>query len=241
MCGTWPLCYGITNFSLLIGCAIGVGLLGRALALPAWGAVLASSIWMFNWHGINMAVLWISGRTALLLVLFATFGAAAFVKQRWLTSAFLIFAAMLSKEEAVLLPPILIGWSIIDARLRKAPILTEGRLIRRSQRDTGILCVLRALQRILRRLRRRFIVSASHSAALRERARVSRPVGHSCGGCRRAVPDHRRPRTMTVARSSRSICGSARSGGSRWPSRCSCLHAQLLRLPGDRRFLSQPP
>jgi hypothetical protein len=128
LCGTRPLCYGITNFSLLVGCAIGVGLLARALSLPVWGAVLASAMWMFNWHGINMAVLWISGRTALLLVLFATCGAAAFVKGRWLTAAFLIFAAMLSKEEAVLLPPILIGWSLIDARLRNAQVLSRTTL-----------------------------------------------------------------------------------------------------------------
>jgi hypothetical protein len=115
VCGVSPLCYGLTNFGLLIACAIGIIAVARALSLPAPAAILAAAIWAFNWHGISSGVLWISGRTALLLVLFATFAAASFIKGRWLAAAILSFAAMLSKEEAVLLPLALLGWAFIDA------------------------------------------------------------------------------------------------------------------------------
>jgi hypothetical protein len=113
-CGTSPLCYGLTNFALLIACSAAVFLLARSLSLPDGAALAASAIWIFNWHGISSAVLWISGRTALLLVLFAALSARAFVRGRWLSAALLAGAAMLSKEEAVLLPAALLGWAIID-------------------------------------------------------------------------------------------------------------------------------
>jgi hypothetical protein len=120
VCGTQhPLCYGTTNFLLLLACAFAVFLLGRALSLPDGAAVLAAALWAFNANGINMAVLWISGRTALLLVLFCTAGAVAFVKGRWFISALLMLGAMLSKEEAVLLPFGLLAWCLIDARLTR--------------------------------------------------------------------------------------------------------------------------
>jgi hypothetical protein len=61
-----------------------------------------------------MATLWVSGRTALLLVLFATFAAAAFLRGQWLLAAVLTFAAMLAKEEAVLLPAIFTGWTVVE-------------------------------------------------------------------------------------------------------------------------------
>ena len=48
--------------------------------------------------------MWISGRTALLLTLFAVLAAIAAARGRPAAAALLAFAAMLSKEEAVLLP-----------------------------------------------------------------------------------------------------------------------------------------
>lgn len=115
VCGVRSRCYGLTNVVLAVGGAWAIFLLARALSLPAGGALLASAVWMFNWHGINMGVLWISGRTALIVVLFGALAAAAFVRQRPWTAALLSFAAMLSKEEAVLLPPILIAWSAAES------------------------------------------------------------------------------------------------------------------------------
>ena len=115
-CGLDARCYGVVNFVLLIACAAGVAAFARAVLRSDGAALAASAIWLFNWHGINMAVLWISGRTALALVLFATFGAAAFLKRRWIAAAALVAAAMLSKEEAVLLPAVLVSWKLVERR-----------------------------------------------------------------------------------------------------------------------------
>jgi hypothetical protein len=125
VCGVSPLCYGLTNFGLVVGCAIGVALLARALALSWSAAILASAMWIFNWHGISSAVLWISGRTAALLVLCATFAAVSFIKHRWVTAAALTFAAMMSKEEGVLLPIALLAWATIDAVSGGRPVLSR--------------------------------------------------------------------------------------------------------------------
>jgi hypothetical protein len=113
------LCYGVTNFVLLLACAAAVFVLAWALAQSKGAALAAAAVWSFNWHGINMAVLWISGRTALLLVLFATLGAAAFVRGRWLWASVLMFAALLAKEEAVLLPWALLAWCLVDRKLTR--------------------------------------------------------------------------------------------------------------------------
>src|SRR4029077_13543595 len=64
-CGLNPFCYGLTNFLLLLLCSAGIFALARSLSLPWAAAVAASAIWAFNWNGINAAVLWVSGRTAL--------------------------------------------------------------------------------------------------------------------------------------------------------------------------------
>jgi hypothetical protein len=125
VCGTSPLCYGLTNFTLLIACTAVVIALAGALSLPPGAALAAGAIWMFNWHGISSAVLWISGRTALLLVLFAALAAWAFVRGRWLLAALCAGAAMLSKEEAVLLPAALLGWALIEHWRDGAPLFSR--------------------------------------------------------------------------------------------------------------------
>ena len=124
-CGISPLCYGLTNFVLLIACAAAIVALAQALSLPPGPALLAGALWIFNWHGISSAVLWISGRTALLLVLFATLSGWAFVRGRWLSAAVLAGAAMLSKEEAVLLPVALLGWALVEHMGEGAPLLSR--------------------------------------------------------------------------------------------------------------------
>jgi len=124
-CGARAMCYGLTNFALLIACAGAVFVLARALSLPSAAAIVAAALWVFNWHGISSAVLWISGRSALLIVLPAALAAAAFVRGRWLLAAMLTAVAMFSKEEAVLLPAALLAWCAIDAYLAGRPILTR--------------------------------------------------------------------------------------------------------------------
>ena len=111
--------YGLTNLLLALGCSVGVFALARALALPPGAALLAAAVWAFNWHGINMALLWISGRTALTVVLFATFSAAAFASKRFWLASVLLLLTLLSKEEAVLLPFVLTAWAVGNAMVRR--------------------------------------------------------------------------------------------------------------------------
>jgi hypothetical protein len=116
LCGLQPLCYGLTNVALAVACGAAVFILARGLSLPAGAALLASALWIFNWHGINMATLWISGRTALMVVLFAVSAAAAFVRRRFTLAVLLSLGAMLAKEEGVLLPAILLAWMLASRR-----------------------------------------------------------------------------------------------------------------------------
>lgn len=96
--------YGLTNLALAGACAAAVGWLARSAGLPAGAALMAAALWAFNFHGINMALLWISGRTALCLTLFAVLAArAAMTGGRAQVFGFSLLA-VLSKEEAVLLP-----------------------------------------------------------------------------------------------------------------------------------------
>jgi hypothetical protein len=111
-----PLGYGLTNLGLLIGCCLSIAWLVRALSFPWPSAVFAAALWAFNFHGINAAVLWISGRTALLLTLFATLGAQQFIRERYLFAGVMFLLAMLSKEEAVVVPGILLVWSTVADR-----------------------------------------------------------------------------------------------------------------------------
>jgi hypothetical protein len=121
MFGRRPAGYGWTN--LLLAGAIGLALfrLAVALGLPPGAALLAASAWLLNFHGINMAVIWLSGRTALLLILFATLAATEAARGRVLTTCFFAFLAALSKEEGVCLPVILLGvlWLAADGRLER--------------------------------------------------------------------------------------------------------------------------
>ena len=143
-CGTEPMCYGLTNFVLLLACAIGVVALAKALSLSNGAAIIAGALWVLNWHGISSAVLWISGRTALLLVLFAAFSAAAFLRGRWWLAGVLAGWAMFSKEEGVLLPATLLGWAAIEAWTESRPLLTR--------RNVGFAAVSAALGAMYLRL-----------------------------------------------------------------------------------------
>ena len=111
--GLNPFGYGLSN--LLICGIVGVLLFGlaRRLSLGVPAAVLSAAVWAFNFHGINMALMWVSGRTSLLVSLFALATALMFLGARWLVAGLLCLVALLCKEEAVLLPALLTGflWS----------------------------------------------------------------------------------------------------------------------------------
>jgi hypothetical protein len=108
--------YGWTNVALAVGCALAIGWLARGVGLPWPAAIAAGWIWLLNFQGIRMAVLWTSGRTALLLTLAAASCAAAFVRRRYALATALLLVALFSKEEAVLLPAILLGWYVVLRR-----------------------------------------------------------------------------------------------------------------------------
>ena len=111
-----PIPYAVTNVALAIGCAIAIYALAVALRLPAWAALVAAAIWAFNFHGINMAVAWLSGRTSLFGTLFATLAALSLTRGRALGAGVLCFAALMSKEEVLALPVILTVWQRLDGK-----------------------------------------------------------------------------------------------------------------------------
>lgn len=105
-----PFWYGVTNVALALTAAASIYALARAVRLHRGAAILAASIWLLNFHGINMAVLWISGRTALLLTVAAVAAAWALVRRHLAVAALFMAIALFSKEEAVALPVILGAW-----------------------------------------------------------------------------------------------------------------------------------
>ena len=72
-------------------------------------------MWALNFHAVNMAVLWLSGRTALCVVIAALLAAAAVVKGQPIAAGVAALLAMFAKEEAVMLPFILSGWAWVLA------------------------------------------------------------------------------------------------------------------------------
>ena len=109
MFGGHPAGYGWTNLLLAVACAAALFRLSRILGLSAGAGLLAAGLWILSFHGINMAVLWLSGRTALLLTLFALLAAAAAAVNRLVLMSVFAFLAMTSKEEGVLLPIVLLA------------------------------------------------------------------------------------------------------------------------------------
>lgn len=135
-----PLWYGLVNLALLLTCTALLVALFMRLGLDPGGALLGAGIWALNFHGINMAVLWISGRTALLLILFSLLAARAAVRDRWWTAAGWTLLALLSKEEAVMLPAMLIAWRFL---LSPRPV-AAGRVVLTMALPLGVYFALRA-------------------------------------------------------------------------------------------------
>jgi len=112
--GLWPFGYALVNLLLVCGIAAAIVALCRALRFTRLEGLFAASVWTFNLHGVGMAVTWISGRTSLLATLFAVLAAKASTRGRPFAAGGLTLAALLSKEEPVLLPLILASWIAID-------------------------------------------------------------------------------------------------------------------------------
>jgi hypothetical protein len=111
--GLDPRGYASTNLLLLVTDAALLFVLGTRLGLPAPAALFAVAVWALNFHGINMALLWISGRTALLLMLFSLAATLSWLRGHGLTAGLFALAAVLCKEEAVVLPLLLTAVAIV--------------------------------------------------------------------------------------------------------------------------------
>jgi len=111
--------YGITNLALSIGCMAAIALVFRQLGLDPVAAAIGVLAWALNPHGIAMALLWISGRTSLLMALASTLAIAAFVARRRLTGSVLLLAALFAKEDAVAVPLIVIACAYVGGEYRR--------------------------------------------------------------------------------------------------------------------------
>jgi hypothetical protein len=108
--GNQPLGYGLTNLALASICAILLYLVAVELSLPRGAAILAVALWLLNPHGINTAILWMSGRTALMLTMGSLGAVLLLLRGHPFAALAPAAAALFSKEEAVLLPAILLMW-----------------------------------------------------------------------------------------------------------------------------------
>jgi hypothetical protein len=111
--GIEPFGYGVTNLLLLIASAAALAWMARGVGLSLLASLMAAAIWAFNLHGIHMAVLWLSGRTELWLVLCAFLSAGALARGWPIAAGLAAFAAMLAKEQAVMLPVMLTAWAFV--------------------------------------------------------------------------------------------------------------------------------
>jgi hypothetical protein len=102
-----PFGYGLTNLLLFLLDAVLLFCLARELRLAGDVALFATALWAFNFHSVNMALLWISARTALLMIGFAIAAAMALLRGRMILVGLCSLLAMLCKEEAVMLPAFL--------------------------------------------------------------------------------------------------------------------------------------
>jgi len=111
--GAAPLGYGLTNVALALGCAVAVASLARAFELPRGAAWLAGVLWLMNFYFTKTAILWISGRTALIVTLLGVLAGTALVRRHLKAALVLLALALLAKEEAVLLPFVLTAWLVV--------------------------------------------------------------------------------------------------------------------------------
>lgn len=112
--GLEPFWYGQTNVLLAAACMAAVFYLCRGVRMGAGASAFAALAWGFNFHGVNLAVLWISGRTSLVSTLAVTLAAGAWVRDRRWLALFFATAGMLAKEDAFVAPALLAIWSALE-------------------------------------------------------------------------------------------------------------------------------
>jgi hypothetical protein len=117
--------YGFTNLALYLTCIAAIWALLREAGPSRTAASVGAFAWALNPHGINMAVVWLSGRTSLLLTACAALSARAFLRRQRVAGSLMLFGALLSKEEATVLPFVLMAWlwTLRDDEDRRALVL----------------------------------------------------------------------------------------------------------------------
>jgi hypothetical protein len=108
--GLNPRPYGWTNVGLVLGAALLIRQLAIALGLSKGAGTLAASLWFLNFHGINQSILWVSGRTSLVVACAGTACAILVVRRQLLWAVAFLALAFLAKEEALTLPFVLTAW-----------------------------------------------------------------------------------------------------------------------------------
>ena len=116
MFGLAPRGYGLTNVLLALLAGAAVYGLCRSLALPRGAAAFGAALWLLNLHGINMGILWISGRTALIASAAAAACTAALLRGRYSVAAAMLAVAVSSREDAALLPAVATVWAYVLSR-----------------------------------------------------------------------------------------------------------------------------
>lgn len=132
--GLWAYGYALTNLLLALLAACAVAALARASGLRAPAAGLAAGLWACNPHGVGGAVMWISGRTSLLLTLFSVLAALLWSRRRPWASVACAGLAAFCKEEALLLPLMLaagvgLGWGPDRSGGVRAALRTAARFV----------------------------------------------------------------------------------------------------------------
>jgi hypothetical protein len=108
--------YGMTNFVLYVACAGAVFVVLRELGFRPIGAAAGSFAWAINPSGLDMAVLWISGRTSLLMTLFSCAAVVAMLRRHRALGGVLLAAALFSKEDALAVPLLIAVVKWIEGR-----------------------------------------------------------------------------------------------------------------------------
>ena len=108
--------YGVTNFVLCLVCAAAIFWLLLEMGIAPPGAAAAVLAWALNPHGIAMALLWISGRTSLLMTASSTLAVIAFMRRHHAVAALLLLAALFAKEDAVAVPVIAAACALAAGR-----------------------------------------------------------------------------------------------------------------------------
>jgi hypothetical protein len=117
--GTHALGYGATNLLLFALAVALIALLFRELGVASVGTAAALLAWALNPHGISMALLWISGRTSLLMTVCSVGSVLAFLRTRPAACAALLLAALFAKEDAVAIPVIAVACGYAAGRLTR--------------------------------------------------------------------------------------------------------------------------